>query len=706
MKLLLLSLAQRPSTPLVGATFCFRFHIKNYLLAVVAILVLAGCKNPFSQSEKKPVHVTTTSTTDAGKTYVDKEYQFQITWPGDNWKVLDQAEAARLAPDALSGLINTKNKTFAVVIVEKMPDVKLKKYFDIITSAMTLEDKQITAVEEKNFQKYPTISFTITGKISSVPFTYQGLIINRNGIMYQLLAWSPGVKTPDSQTVQKSFSILPGTVVGRNAATKPVPDSSGAGWRVKNGIYESALTGIRISPLPGYRVIVSGELAEMNEDAEVGLLRGNPDVYLTVISEPAPKKVAKALKDAAQRTFFENLEVKGKPQIVQLTSMGKKRDFYVAQGNLPMEFLYGTIVQNGYLYQIISWYSTGLKTIARPEAKKAVSAVQQVSTKQQKLLANELLTAPDGQHGVGLDFSLRQGAYRNYQHNIVLRKPHGFWNYRTGDAARRVDENATVYIESPQLGVTGTLYVEEGDWSSAEEYHAALIAEIKQTIGFRPQKTISVPLANNKTGHLTWGDTKTEALTLDYAIISTLYQGCGIEIILSRAHNSTDFVAICKQIAQSLSTGDAGMAIQETNGRYINHRLGFSVKSPYGKPAKSETPKQIKPVGEVVSWKKGISSVAILAIDVLQAGADEDWFLALIEQATRDRIEEGKGTNEPIETQTVVAGVPARVSTHSQLFKKTVTTMFSNNGVIYGIIWMGNDLKELQQIRNSFKFEK
>ena len=82
----------------------------------------------------------------------DKEYCFRIRRPGPGWRLLTEAEAQKLVPDAVAGLVDMKKGTLAAVIAEEAPDVGLDELVPAFQANVQWEDGTFEATEVLEYQ--------------------------------------------------------------------------------------------------------------------------------------------------------------------------------------------------------------------------------------------------------------------------------------------------------------------------------------------------------------------------------------------------------------------------------------------------------------------------------------------------------------------------------------------------------------------------
>jgi hypothetical protein len=216
---------------------------------------------------------------------VDDDYRFRLARPGGRWFLFGPGEVTKLLPDAAAGA-NNMGQIYGVIIVEWFPQGDAAAIARALIDIAPLEEKAASTPEPIEFHGLKAVRYRMTGVAGGIRFRYQDIVFVRQGHVYQVLAWGLAVRTAedgsDFEPFVRAFTLLDGTVKGR-AAAAPVPGSVGIGWRVKSGIFESAVHGIAVAPRGNWRVVVGVELRKMNADAAVGLALAQPSAQAVVI---------------------------------------------------------------------------------------------------------------------------------------------------------------------------------------------------------------------------------------------------------------------------------------------------------------------------------------------------------------------------------------------------------------------------------------
>ena len=80
----------------------------------------------------------------------NKDYNFRLKLPNKDWVLFEESQVKQFSPDAAAGAFKNTG-IFGVVIVEKLPNIEIDTYMDMIIGAMPLENKRIEKREPIQF---------------------------------------------------------------------------------------------------------------------------------------------------------------------------------------------------------------------------------------------------------------------------------------------------------------------------------------------------------------------------------------------------------------------------------------------------------------------------------------------------------------------------------------------------------------------------
>lgn len=571
---------------------------------------------------------------------VDEDYQFRLEQPSREWRLLGEADIQRIAPDAVAGL-TSDDEVFAVVIVESIPQGELEPLARLLIDQAPLEEKQLLAFERIEFQGQPAIRYHLTGRVGEISFRYINTVFLNQRTLYQVLAGGPLAKTPADGSafapVWQAFRLLDGRVRGRTTPLKVV-DAVGVGWRVRQGIFESAVYGLRVEPRGEWRVAVGAELTRINSSAEVGLILREPGVHLILIGEQAHADDRERLRSSIEAQTAGNLGATCPAHDGEAVVAGIAVPLrcYADAGDAAIEYLHGVYFHGSHALQLMAWYHSGHRSVARRELGAAFASIKFLEPAAIDALAAELQAAPDPQNRVGPSFSLRRGTYRDFAGGFEWRKPAGFWRIAVGDEARTSNADATLFVEDPSSGLMGLLIFEPVASFTAESFHDAICSNVFQS----GEPAAPTPVAlGAASGLVSEARTDHLGLPLTYRVVTAVHGGIAAQFLIwATPGNMAQATARADAVVDGwrFFSAPSEPVVAERN-TYRDNRMGYALRLPGGEWQFEDLSRgDQKALGSFVRWTRDDLAVMALTLCAVQRGQDEQWFADLVtEEYTR-----------------------------------------------------------------------
>ena len=181
----------------------------------------AGCTDKAAEAETNARRVSAASTANATEAVVDEARRFRLSWPGPGWKLLHEAEARKLAPEAVAGAMSDRGIT-AVVVVRRAATTDLGPYVAQLIDRLVLDERQVERNEAEKFLGKDARRFIVKGTADGVALRYAGLVFANQEHLYRLVAWGAQADTTADGSwldpVVKSFVLSDGAV-----KTAPAP---------------------------------------------------------------------------------------------------------------------------------------------------------------------------------------------------------------------------------------------------------------------------------------------------------------------------------------------------------------------------------------------------------------------------------------------------------------------------------------------------
>ncbi len=690
----------------------------NYALRPLVVLVcsalllsVASCskdnKGPAGDDNKK---ITLDSTDDATSPIVDQDYRFRIDWPGTGWKLMRERDARKMSPDALAAAMYTgslRRQAFGVVIVERAPGAELDSFAQLVIDNLELTGKKVESNELTKYQGKPARRAVITGSMQGMRLRYVNQIFIHQDHVYQVLGGgSQSAVGPDGATLQpffNSFKLLEGKVTGRSNVPDPVRNAHGVGWQLEEGVYQSGLSGMQIKPPAEWRMAVGGELDRMNADAEVGMVRSNPDAYIVFIPERIPGINRAKFRQQLKQQIEQNLEGAKAKGSVKLKFARKPTALFRYSTKLPFEYLCGLHFEGDLAIQIFAWYAAKESKRAMPAVEQALASVSFLDRAKAEALIAALDKLPDPQNAVGPDFSLRRGIYQDYQHRLRWTKPAGPWSISVGEKARKTNKDVSLHAQELGKGLYGQLIVESAQRFDQDSYHRTIIGNMTSAVGLKA-KTAGAHHFGTTPAMVSEGIARVQNQRLQYRVATAVSGATAAQMVVwgypadmkTHAKSVTAFI-------EGLNFVPSLVAVERSSTRYADHRFGFAIKPPSGGWLFSDmTPTQVGNLAAFATWKKSGNLVGVLAMCVLDLEQDPNWFESMVTQTLRTKL--GSLTkSQPKVTQTTVKGHRARQVSWSKGSQRIDALLLRKDLTFYALVVVDRSPTALESAKASFE---
>jgi hypothetical protein len=606
------------------------------LRTVTMLLVLsctAACKNEEKQTQLDELahKVTADSQTDAAAAIVDEDLRFRLEWPGQGWKMLGREEARRLVPAAFAGALRSPD-VFAAVIVERVPGMSADELTDLTLSAVGLRDLEIEQRAPFRIAGVDGVRVVFRGRLDGNLFHYANIVFTHADHGYQLLGWGVGdFDVAVLDPLWRGFSLQGGEV--RMPAAKAITDARGPGWRIVGGVFESAVSGLRVEPRGEWTLVIGQELAAMNPEAEIGL-SSRDGTYLVVVPERVGPVAPEAYRVAKLATFEQTAGALQR-DAWQADVLGASSGFAAAH-NQGMELLLTTQVVNEIGLQVLGYYPERMRDAGRVELKDALAGFDLLAPEARDALRYELAAAPDTKHEVGSDYSIHRGVFRDFANHLVWTRVPGLWKL-TGP---RTDPQLRLLLEDLERSVRGELRVQPTTATDAEAWYRERLAQLGSTN--TTPKPMSVAGLELLVGEL---PLDAGGIPLEAVVATALHEGRGLSLSLIGPPGSlTKNASWVAEVQRALAIDPELSAVRVSDGQYVDQRLGLAIDLPKGFTHESI------PVGGASAtgylFKQGDRAVHVAAIGHGGALVDASFAGEFAERAMRSIVTEDLGAAE------------------------------------------------------------
>lgn len=598
----------------------------------------------------------------------DHDYAFEIGLPGRGWEFWPEERVRELNPDACLGLVNLESQAFIIVVAERLGEVGLTEFVDLILHNTPLQSAAVHQRKAIEMGGEPAVTVDLSGRIRGVDLRYLMSFVVHEGFHYQVLGWSLSSRfEPNRKHLERAVQSLrfaPGQKP-RVRSTVSYEDDQDVDWRIRGTRYENAPFAFRLDCPEGWRFSGRTELAQMNSDASAGLICPDPQIYQIYVAEAVGTVNPEEHTRLATQMFQNNLGLRREPnrtEIVQVAGSEATEVVYrdVSLQGASFDMVFTFFYRGDLFYQVQTWWPSVEGELALARFRETYGAVSFLDETEQASL-EEQLKGGDVQNAVGADFAFRGGVYQDFKHGFNYQLTPEIWRVKVGDQARQENPVAAMMLENPGRGIFGAVIPELIDDLPHREYHGILTRNLGAPRGVEVQ---SLPRAE--------GELKFSIFDLELDGVSFRY-AC-VTAARGRRHVQLLFYGLKENLSGIeglLPTLTSGLEIPETapvagarkGGRYVDARLGYSV-APAGKGWKVTTPvrPEVQSISSQVLLKKG--DTICLALGICEPDVAEKMVVeGMLRSAPLRALELDPAQRK--ERSDTLAGIPAQRITMS-----------------------------------------
>jgi hypothetical protein len=561
----------------------------------------------------------------------DKDYCFRLVAPGKDWRMLEEVEARKIAPDAVAGGMSTKGG-FGFVIVEPVITADLEDMVKLLFDNMSVPDKKLTAPVEIEFQKEHAQRFQVEGTVESRAIKWDYVLVMHRGFVYQVICCAPVADfhwTNDKLTpFQSAFSFTEGEPHARQVSNE-IGDHIDVGWEVRNQTFRSAVFGMEAAPEAPWRLLVGKELRNVLPDAHVGFSCAVPEIYVVLIAE----NVGAAELEAVKAKSFENL-VMGQDS-VPVKVLGHEVSLRQATSDTAPQFEYlcGITSEDATLTKILAWYPKPAADDARSKITSLLATTRQLDGKAREELIERLTSGPDVQNRVGKGWCVRRGVYEDFESGFRWTKPAGMWRMHAGDEAKQESEGCTLQFENEEIGLNGYIGVLRTEAPDIQNYLEALAGSVFADVDWRELPSRKLQLGDAEAVTIS-GLSKSEIPTqIDLTVAVTKDRVFHMIVAgtvgqMQRAAARVDAARGGLQIFAK-----ANEPVIETEEVTRDERLGFTLSRPADGWKRTHPPmKGAEGQGSSAGWAHGKESLYVIAFCPDTIDPDPHTFVDLVKK--------------------------------------------------------------------------
>lgn len=600
-----------------------------------------------------------------GNTFEDFYYAFTLERPNEDWQFLTGEKAARISPDATMAMMSAKSGAFVMIIAETLGNSSLQDYSDLILSPDSMLGADGDPPAEASLGDLKAIRKETPAMVAGTPFKYRLALTERGGCFYQILGWAMETNyvTAKSEIEAVISSFRP--VESREPTLRPnlvTDDANGFGWKIENGIYSNAASGVRIKNTPGCRIMGQAELANVNPNAAAGIAGGLSQFYQLWFMEHGDEALAEHQVQALAEELGGNLEQKRQVKVGALDATEAVLD-NVKMGNVSFSYRLSWLVRDGEVFRIMSWWQSEAEQNALKLLDASYESVEWLDETQRRQLALELDKLDPG-NSVGADFAMRNKVFYDFAGGYQLQLGGGVFETTTPSQQQLANR-----LEFTNLATSSyfEINIDQIDIGQHAEHHRNMTENTEA----QPVETLTI--AN-----------------MEFLMSSYVSESDGLKfshIYVSNADRKRVFMMWATSVGESsnelrdelltvlrgFKRPERMVTLQRGSQRYTDYRLGYTMDVPSGWKVQSMPMGDADAMGSAVMLEKGQSACTAIVM-CSPAGIDLD----LATQGMLGNMGVQFDGDKEKDSQGVLAGLPAN--------RKTLVGRMGNKAVtIY--IW-------------------
>jgi len=645
-----------------------------------ALLLCAACGSGSSAPEQAPPNrVTAESSYDASEPVVDAAYRFRLSLPGTGWKLMHAADARGMVVDAIAGAVKPDGVA-GVVIVDRLPGVAL-------ADASALLDARLpNVVSERSgparVGDYDAVRDVYRVEVEGTQFRYLRVIFLRDGSLYQLLAWGQAetTSTEDLEPFFQAFTPTPGALEIPTQLDPTEINADGGAWRVVQGEYDSAVSGLHLPPVAGWEYVLGAAMTRANPEAELTLSNASAGAHITVVSvrvagDSDEGGVARARAIATEHSGRQGVAL----GTVTRTVGGQEVVFTRYANGKGLEVEVGIRAKGDVASELWLAYPVALRESATAACSAVLEAMSFVSRPERDALERALASRRAVGWAVGPTSRFNGAEFRDYEHNLTWSAPPGLHDVGIGPAAAVSGANVVLSLRAPLLSVFGRLEVVAGAAGQTKAVADAAVAHMLDTRAV-PWSVEGRPAHRSRS---TWmvGDA-----AFQYSLVAVAH---GEDLVVMTVWGPMQDEAVAARIDAVLRGVRLPAALEpvtRATGRLIDDHFGVSVIEPLGW-SRVEADGMPNPSSRVAWWERDQTRLGLMRQAGAPHHADEAWVAAYLDQNTRDALATHGAVGTPTALRDSLDGQPSR----RLVYDNAEVEIVVRKGVAYTVMRMGTD---------------
>lgn len=501
---------------------------------------------------------------------------------------------------------------------------------------------------------------------------------------------------PSSSAAAIVATAAPGALAPPAAA-----DRIGVGYRVRGGVFESAISGLQVTPPAGFTVLGREEWISPGLTGPEVIIH-NADESLQVYIDNVP-----AMQPAATLGLLRHIARSGSQLVASTTAsqetwslevLGEPRTFetIVSPDRVVRDAFFGF---EGRAYVVSIQHAPNLQSVKTATAA-ILSGIHSLPAAARLALRKQLQDSPDAQGLVGAQSSTRGRRFRHFGHGVGWTAPAGLWRLLSDQALQPTGQTTFLGAVDDERGyrlLGGVIPVPNLDPGQVLE---RLTSEFEAGAGPAAASTTSsgVRYLSRRGTVSRQGVVGPIHVAVLQARDQTFY------LRLDGEPDTRDESAkVFEEVVAGFAAKGSAIASEHAAGVYLDHRLGFAFREPPGwKVSASDTDGEGAPGTDVVWTREGTGQVAISAAFHAGSQGYGEGLADVIYAGVREAMQ-ASGAQTLRESKESMAGVPARHLTVTQDNTQVDVYVLARSGVAFLLRSEGISPAPSQLLRDNFE---
>ena len=613
---------------------------------------------------------------------VDENYRVKLDWPGHGWQMHDNRSARAPASDTGLCSFDEEQSLSGCISVAHAPPASLRAYATDWLNRISYIDRATVTRKSAEYLGQPAEFFDASGTYSHAPSHVTGVVFYYQEYVYRALVRGPADKFDRTRArrFMESVHLLPGKVRDPADQREPMP-KSGLGFRVAKGVYENGIKDFKVALDPNWRVVAGSAQREFDPDADLVLMRENPDIA-TSIRISAEHRKASTLS-SVQENHRRNFEIELLDEHPHLAISGIKASSRLGRAGSGNMVLYSGFSVGDRSVELTARFAElyrdeALRLVERVGNSVAIVPAGNRNDFEQSFVADTLR-----EHRVGREHALRHGCYRDYSAGLGWCHPEGFWNFDSTDEMRTSDDGALLRAQNLGNGVSLSVFSR-----TRSERGAPLFEGLANEYGVDSAQTSQV-------GVFTRATQRRRVNERSY-LYSVTRGADEIAALVSCGNMGPGCGDTADNLVKRLDLKDFGSALEFTDSGLVDRRLGVQLQLPnaYHARSREELPTE---GGQRATWESTDASVTLLT--ALDGDTDEKsrGFSEVIDRITLAAVPTAllhQGHSKAIS----VAGNPADSRSYVGLNYRFDTVKLRHGRVLVACLVASRSADKLQEV--------